>query len=202
MPPLSLLDPALAAPTRVDHATSQRLAQLIQRRNSRCYHNALRGLARLIDATYVEGVAVFETGLQFEHAWLETADGVVDPTPVYAKMPAGVCTYFPGPRWTFDEITALFSPDQDDIATPVLGNDFKTDTPRRQAWIAATLAAFRHLSALHVQYAGRPALPRDEDEAALESLIGSYWPERVKHARAASAEESTVATPLHSASPL
>lgn len=184
MSPLSLLDPELAAPTRFDRATSQRLAEIIRGRNSRAYHNALRGLARLSDATYVEGVAVFETGERFEHAWLETASGVVDPTPVYAAMAAEACTYFAGPRWTLGEIHALLSAEEDEIVTPILGCDFTTDTPRRQAWIAATLAAFRHLSALHVHYLGRPAVPRDEDEATLESLIGRYWAERVLEGRA------------------
>ncbi|MES3034933.1 MAG: hypothetical protein V4813_13120 [Gemmatimonadota bacterium] len=85
------------------------------------------------------------------------------------------CTYFPGPLWTLDEIHALFSPEQDDIQTPILGYDFTTDTPRRRAWIAAARAAFRHLSALHVQQTERLALPRENDDATLESIIGSYW---------------------------
>ena len=188
MSPLSVLDPELAAPTRVDRATSQRLARAVHAQDGGCYRNALRALPRIIGAMYVEGVAVFRSGLRFEHAWLETATGVVDPTPIYADMPAGVCTYFPGPKWALGEINALFSPKQDDIETPILGYDFTTDSPRRRAWIAAALASFRHLSALHVQYAGRPALPRDEDETTLEGLIGFYWAERVLDGRPGAVE--------------
>ena len=178
MSALPLLDPELASPTRVDRATSQRLACAIGAEDRGCYRNALRALPRLVDATYVEGVVVIDNGLKFDHAWLHSAAGVVDPTPVYAAMAEGACTYFAGPRWTLGEIHARFSPEQDDIETPILGYDF-SDTPHREAWIAATLAAFRHVSALHLRQTGQPAIPRADDEATLEGLLGSYWAQAV-----------------------
>lgn len=178
MSALPLLDPELAAPTRVDRATSQRLACAVGAEDRGCYRNALRALPRLVDAAYVEGVVVIDNGLKFDHAWLQSAAGVVDPTPVYAAMPEGACTYFAGPRWTLDEIHALFSPDQDDIETPILRYDF-SDTPQREAWIAATLEAFRHVSAMYLRQTGQPATARAEDEATLEGLLGRYWAQAV-----------------------
>ena len=132
MSALPLLDPELAAPTTVDRATSRRLAQALQAKDRGCYRNALRALQLQPSATYVEGVVVLAGGLQLEHAWLEAADRVVDPTPVYSAMPEGDCTYFAGPRWTLAEIHALFASGQDDILTPVLPFD-RVDSPQRRA---------------------------------------------------------------------
>ena len=178
MSALTLLDPELAAPTRVDRATSQRLSHAIRAKDRGCYRNALRALARLGNATYVEGVAVVDNGLRFEHAWLETANGVVDPTPIYAAMEEGACTYFAGPRWSLVEIDALFSAEQSDIETPILPFDL-TDSPQRGASIEAKLAAYRHVSALHLRQTGQPAIAREQDEATLCGLLGSYWAGRV-----------------------
>jgi hypothetical protein len=72
------------------------------------------------------------------------------------------------------------------IFSNLLGSDFTTGTPRRQAWIAATLTAFRHRSALHVQSTGQPALRRDDDEATFESLISSFRAERIRDRRTGS----------------
>jgi hypothetical protein len=120
---------------------------------------------------------------RFEHAWLETARGVVDPTPVYAAMPKRACTYFAGPRRTLDEIQELFTPGKDAITTPLLGYDF-TDTPRRRAWITATLTSFRHASALHLQRTGRPAIDEEQQGSMLDALIGRCWADtlRAEHA--------------------
>lgn len=178
---VTFLDPELAAPTRVDRASSQRLARAVGARDRGCYRNALRALPRLPDATYVEGVVAMQNGLRLEHAWLETIQGVVDPTPVYAAMREGTCTYFAGPRWTLGEIRALFSAEQDEIVTPILGYDL-TDCPQRRAWITATLAAFRHVSALHVQQTGQPAIAPETHGAMLEAILGSYWAKRLREA--------------------
>ena len=192
MSTLSLLDPELAVPTRVDRATSQRLATAIQAQDGGCYCNALRALPRVADARYVEGVVVIQNGLRFEHAWLESAAGVVDPTPAYAAMPEQACTYFPGPRWTLGDVHALFSPEQDDIDTPLLQPDI-SDSPHRQAWITATLAAFRHVSALHLQQTGRPAIPAEHHASMLDALIGSYWADRVREGHGSHGQPTTAA---------
>ncbi len=93
----------------MDRATSQRLARAVGARGRGCYRNALRALPRLNDATYVEGVVVIQQGLSLDHAWVESAAGVVDPTPVYAAMAEGACSHFAGPRWTLDKGLPLLS---------------------------------------------------------------------------------------------
>ena len=171
---LSLLDPDLAAPTSVDRTTSKRLPRAVRARDGDCYCNALSALPRLSDATYTEGVVVLQNGIELDHAWLECAAGVVDPTPSYAAMTDGECTYFAGPRWTLGDVFALFAPGQDVIVTPILHCDL-TDSPRRQAWIGAKLAAFRHASALCLRRTGQTALATATAEMILEALLGSYW---------------------------
>lgn len=74
-------------------------------------------------------MVVIQNGLSLDHAWLESAAGAVDATPVYAAMKGGACTYIAGPRWTLDAIHALFTSGQDEVATPVLGDDFTTTRP-------------------------------------------------------------------------
>ncbi len=176
-----------------DRATSQRLARAVGARDRGCYRNALHALPRLNDATYVEGVVVIKNGLSLDHAWLEYAAGVVDPTPVYAAMAEGTCTYFAGPRWSLGEIHALFSSEQDEILTPILPFDV-TDGPHREAWLAAKLSAFRHVSALHRRHTGQPAIARADDTATLEGLLGSYWAGQVLEGRASSANPMAAPT--------
>ncbi|MES3034923.1 MAG: hypothetical protein V4813_13070 [Gemmatimonadota bacterium] len=170
---LPLLDPELAAPTCVDPATSQRLARAVRAPDGCCYHNALCALPRFPNATYVEGVVVVRSGLQFDHAWLERDAGVVDPTTSYIEMPDGDCTYFAGRRWTLPEVLGLFTPDAPDNPTPLLQTG-TAPSARREAWIAAKLAAFRHVSALHEHRTGDPAIRAEEHDAMLKGLLGSY----------------------------
>lgn len=177
--PLPRLDPQRASATVVDYATSQRLAAAVNAQDSRCYENALCALPRLDDAAYVEGVAVTGAGLQFDHAWLEHAGCVVDPTPSYAAMTDGACTYFVGPRWTLPEVLALFTSDDEDLPTPLLQPGTSL-SPRREAWIRAKLAAFRHVSALRHARTGRPAIAAEDEEAMLEGLLGCYWAKWVR----------------------
>ena len=182
MPALSLFDPELAAPTCVARVISQKMARVVRAKDRDCYCNALRALPRLIGATYVEGVVVVQNGIEFDHAWLETTAGVVNPTPSYAAKSNGDCTYFAGPRWTLADVFALFAPKQDDLVTPILQFDL-TDSPRRQAWIAAKLAAFRHKSALHLRQTGRPAIAPDTHGTMLEAILGTYWAQRTLERR-------------------
>lgn len=121
-------------------------------------------------------------GLQFDHAWLEDANGrVVDPTPSYADMADGARTYFAGPRWTLSEVLALFTPDGADLPTPLLRPSADL-SPRRETWIRAKIAAFRHASALHHARTGRPAIEPVDEGAMLEGLLGCYWAEWVLEA--------------------
>lgn len=176
LPPL---DPKRASATVVDYATSQRLAVTLDAHERYAYDNALCALYRLPNAIYVEGVVVLHDGLQLDHAWLDTDAGVIDPTPSYAEAANGACTYFAGPRWTLSEMLPLFAPEnQHHHVTPMLSQDF-VPSPRREAWIRAKLAAFRHASALHQMRSGHPAITADEHEATLQALLGSHWARRV-----------------------
>ena len=63
-----------------------------------CYYNAFRVIMEIPEysnAEYVEGMAVDDHGLAFEHGWIEKEGAIVDPT-----LPAHELIYFPGLQFT------------------------------------------------------------------------------------------------------
>ena len=84
--------------TSVSHADLERsrlVAGQIHAEPKRCWHNALSVVCQLDtyrEASYVEGFACVEDGMQIEHGWVMLRDGtIIDPT---LQRPG--ITYFPG----------------------------------------------------------------------------------------------------------
>jgi hypothetical protein len=81
-----------------DSEHSRRLARQIRAKARKCFLNCWRAvetLDRCPGAVYVEGLAVIrDTGLVLEHAWLEYAGVILDPT-----LPDARLAYFPGLRF-------------------------------------------------------------------------------------------------------
>mgnify|MGYP001828133399 CR=1 FL=1 len=79
---------------KLDRSLSDRTEDSIDVNPRDCWHNAWLALIclQLHSALYVEGWAVAD-GLLIEHAWIEVADRIVDPT-LWRRQAA----YFPGMR--------------------------------------------------------------------------------------------------------
>ena len=79
-----------------DIVESQRLKKIMGSKAKQCYGNAFRVVLTVpeyADAEYVEGLMV-NSGLVFEHGWVEKDGVIVDPT-----LPEQPLIYFPGLRF-------------------------------------------------------------------------------------------------------
>lgn len=103
-----------------DPAGSLDAADAIRARPRECYRNAIMALfviAGLQDATYVEGVYVTNTGIPFDHGWIETPDGrIIDPTVALLERSrsedGGAVLYYPGERFSREDVTRLCTRDR------------------------------------------------------------------------------------------
>lgn len=87
---------------QVDRALSQEIALQIDLDGQSCWQAAAAALTILPTAEYVEGWVVdLEQGLAFEHAWLQAAERIVDPTG-WQKLLA----YFPAANFRATQLSA------------------------------------------------------------------------------------------------
>ncbi len=174
--PLSLA-PLLAPPTAIDRELSRLVGHRLRTKSRDCYWNCLRALEVVSYTEYVEGFVVVENKFlsHIEHAWLETADGVVlDPTPRFYAQDADRATYFPALRWSLPETWTLLAEHGDSLTTP-LATYRPLAGKRETAWRDAALAAARHRSALALARWGTPDFAGDDEMQALRAVLGVYW---------------------------
>ncbi len=94
---------------RLNYILSQEIAAKIAAQPKACWANALTALRsqkQLQGAFYVEGWFLQTAEpLPIEHGWIELADGtIVDPTVVVVDEPYKCFEYFPGVRYTQEDL--------------------------------------------------------------------------------------------------
>jgi hypothetical protein len=91
---------------QVDTARSRRIAEQLATEFRDCHQNAywaINQIPELADALYVEGYAVSDgPSPPREHEWIELNGTILDPT--LALFDAEHVQYFPGPRFTRQEV--------------------------------------------------------------------------------------------------
>jgi hypothetical protein len=173
MPALNLT-PSRAPATCVAYAASHLLAQRVKARNKFCFRNAYRALAYASSCYYVEGLVAIEGEILtvLEHAWLQRRDGIIlDVTPWYhaERRPA---TYFPIFRWTNRALHDLLK----DVGAKGARFPLRNMLPERgehdRRWRRGTLAAWRHMAAVHEERHGTAKSFPGSEQDLLAAVIG------------------------------
>lgn len=135
---------------------SEKLAEIVEAENKECFKNSILALLALADGglakepLYIEGCAI--AYLPEAHAWVESDGEIIDVT-YFGKNeryhhdgnhephePVPSCTYFPGKRYSVDEIRSLIT--DKGILTPLFVH--LQGEPQRQQ-VEAMKEAYRSL---------------------------------------------------------
>ena len=145
-----------------------------------CHINALRAVGAMPEGAYVEGYIVGNDRCHsvVEHAWIASADRViVDPTLPHLEQVAQSWTYFPVFQWSMEELWSLFDRHGDTLESPVR-QYLPMWGEEHESWLHATVAAWRHRSALHLKRTGKPLIAPADEEPTPDGIVGRYWLER------------------------
>ena len=150
---------------------SLEVAEKIGAEPGKCYLNALHAQSVIKEAFYVEGFVASGDCLPvvYKHAWLETVDGVVEPTRAllvekYKWM------YFAAARWTYDEINRLLRKRGGSIVTPLLKHHF-TGEANVESGLRAMRAAVQYKLGLCDDLLKSESGNFDADSLAMSDLI-------------------------------
>lgn len=100
----------------LDEALSLELAERIKSKAKKTFDNAYRAALATPEATYVQGflVALGYRREPVEHAWIETADCIIDPNLPHIKQPAAAIHYFPAQRLSVKKLKAAIEEAEED----------------------------------------------------------------------------------------
>ncbi len=173
MPSHFSLSPLFSECQIVDRKRSRFFAQQLKARPAYAWRNSVAALLELIlTGTYVEGLVADSTQQPHmirEHAWVQTPDGIIDPTPRFLSAASEVA-YFPAHTWTAEELREMHESSDEGImlplawSLPVSGKELPT-------YREALVAAHRHMSAVHLRDTGVPFYPPEREDHLLRVMF-------------------------------
>lgn len=167
------LSPLFSEGQTVDRKRSRSVAQQLKARPKYAWRNSVAALLELIlTGIYVEGLVADSTQKPHmirEHAWVQTPDGIIDPTPRFLSAASEVA-YFAAHTWTAEELREMHESSDDGIMLP-LAWSLPVSGKELPSFRKALVAAHRHMSAVHLRDTCEPFYPPEREDHLLRVMF-------------------------------